>query len=527
MEPMYSGGYGTSPKKQPAPTAPSVLQKMNSIAPGPFELNRRGGSRNAFAPKNDRNLTPESNMDDYSMERPGTAASYSSNKSGGGVAPPRVPRKNGYGGFGPPQRDGDEEFEPKPFGLNQRSETFPKQRQNAFNDAPSRTPSAPGPRPDRTRRPTNEFMEQPDMSRGRQRRPSIGVRDTSRPPPPRNSSIRPTTAGRDGSIPINLADEFGAGNPYHSPSVSQSSSKSGYSQMSQPSQPSSNTSPARSTSSRRGPSNTTNFDALMDDLQSSMQTMDPPSQGLDKSFSQKYNSRRQAPEDLRFDPAIQGGREQRLEAPLASPALGGSFSNRNDPAIQGNRSRSPAVARRNRQPSIGRSRGNCKSCMLPITGKSVASADGQLTGRYHKACFVCTTCSEPFSSSTFYVLGDKPYCEQHYHKLNGSLCGHCDIGIEGQYLEDETTQKYHTGCFRCGDCDQVLRDGYFEVNGKAYCERDAWKRVQQPAMNVPPGIGGLRPTRNGRPFGLPSGNRLGAPGTRLRMERRMTRLGIM
>ncbi|KAG8427835.1 hypothetical protein J3459_006295 [Metarhizium acridum] len=71
---------------------------------------------------------------------------------------------------------------------------------------------------------------------------------------------------------------------------------------------------------------------------------------------------------------------------------------------------------------------------------------------YHKACFVCTTCTEPFSSSVFYVLDDKPYCEQHYHELNGSLCGDCGRGIEGQYLEDEARVKYHVGCFRCLDC---------------------------------------------------------------------------
>ncbi|EGS18643.1 uncharacterized protein CTHT_0052480 [Thermochaetoides thermophila DSM 1495] len=202
------------------------------------------------------------------------------------------------------------------------------------------------------------------------------------------------------------------------------------------------------------------------------------------------------------------------------------------------------------------SRGNCKACGEPIKGKSISSADGRLTGRYHKACFVCSTCKEPFSSSTFYVLDDRPYCELHYHKLNGSLCGSCGRGIEGQYLEDESSVKHHPGCFKCKACGIVLRDGYFEVNGKAYCEKDAWRLVQgHPPHHGPPGPPG--PGSRGRmgppygppgphgypPHGLPSGpgprgppgpggyppgGRLGPPpGPRPRMEKRMTRLGMM
>jgi hypothetical protein len=154
---------------------------------------------------------------------------------------------------------------------------------------------------------------------------------------------------------------------------------------------------------------------------------------------------------------------------------------------------------------------------------------------------VCFGCKEPFSSSTFYVLDDRPYCENDYHRLNGSLCNHCGVGIEGQYLEDETARKHHVGCFRCGDCGTVLKDGYFEVAGKAYCEKDAWRRVQQPWMGTG-GPGGRRgpgpsslnpglpggPRMGGKPYGLPSpgaGNRLAPP--RPKMEKRMTRLGMM
>ncbi|KAI1773366.1 hypothetical protein F4818DRAFT_105966 [Hypoxylon cercidicola] len=571
----YDGdsAYGTSPNK-----STNFLTRMNSIAPGPFETNRRPGAKNSFARSNSRDNTAESQDDSlqvgYTLERPGTAGSTSS-KNSGSLAPPRAPRKNGYGGFGPPPGNSDE-FVPQPLGLGKRSETFPEKlikTNNETYDVPARAPSAPGMRPDRLRTPSNGTGDWSATASERPQRPSFGAQDALRPPIPRMNPGRPPT--RDGSRqPSNLADDFGAGNPYHSHSVSQSSSNSGYSHMSRPSQASSNTSPARSVGSHLGgrrPSDMSGFDALMDDLQSSMEAMQPkaqpPSPGDRSPVKEvevpKPRNERAPPKSLRLDPPSSGGGDPRVGSPVKSPLTPGFPSDRRDPAVQSGLSQSPPTRpTHSRQPS--RSRGNCKACKKLITGKSISSADGRLTGRYHKACFVCTTCQEPFSSSTFYVLNDQPYCEQHYHRLNGSLCGSCNRGIEGQYLEDESSKKYHPGCFRCGDCGVVLRDGYFDVDGKAYCERDAWRRMQsavqaQRQYQAPPNVqvypprrpsaqgpppprglpsgpkGNVGPGPLNRPFGLPTGNRL-APGQALgrgglspmpRMEKRMTRLGMM
>ncbi|KAI1500821.1 hypothetical protein F5X99DRAFT_228332 [Biscogniauxia marginata] len=576
--------YGTSPSKQ------SLLTRMDNIAPGPFD--HRPRSKSSFGRETSREYRPVSRGDDSlrveaALERPGTSASISSNNSAGGIAPPKMPRKNGYGGFGPPQREGGDELEPPPLGLGKRSETFPENSLRAdgdmYEEAPARAPSAPGPRPERLRRPSSNRGDQPAMMGERSHRPSFGIRDTTRPPPPRKGSIRPLT--RNGSnLSVNLAEEFGSNNPYHSPSVSQSSSHSGFSHSSQPSHPSSTTSPARSTKSQEGPrrpSDTSGLDSLMDDIQNSMELLQPkgapptssvaPSNDNTPDALRPGGNRRTPPEPLRLDPAIQNGRDVRIGPPMKSPLTPGLNGGRQDPAIQGPRS-PPYQPTHNRQASKDqRSRGKCKACGELITGKSISSADGRLTGRYHKACFVCTTCRKPFTSATFYVLDDKPYCEQHYHKLNGSLCGTCHRGIEGQYLEDEAPRKYHPACFRCGDCGIVLRDGYFDVNGRAYCERDAWRRLQsafhaqqqqqqqqqQPQQQMPPPPRGMMPMPRppplgmmreppmglptgpasslNRPFGLPSGTRL-APGQALgrgglgpmpRMEKRRTRLGMM
>lgn len=612
-EPLY-------PVNTPNKQTSNVLQRMDTIAPGPFDTGRRPSATGTAFP-----ASPSPN--DY--ERPGTSMSNMSS-SLGSMRVPRAPRNDGYGGFGPPQRSYTD-VEPKAFGLTQRSDTFPRPS-DPMTEAPARTPSAPGPRPDRLRRPSEEDVDMMPMMGDRLRRPS---KDTSRPPPPRTSVVRSKTTGSSyGSV--NIAAEFGVGNPYHAATDSMSSSYSASTQRSgKPSQSSLASSPPRSVASRfdRRPSNASVFgngngteERTPKELPKS--PIQPPP--FDKPFASVLAKRPPRPDrggyDPRIAPAQKSGPDQAL-SPLTSPAYelaspAYDMSTRDDPAIQDprenrpppppvpvsprvaspermkprSRSRSqprdPAVQARSRSrpreqvappapreptppreplqprepavkprsrsrprdPTVPSSRGDCKSCKLPITGKSISSADGRLTGRYHKACFVCTTCHEPFSSATFYVHDDKPYCEIHYHKLNGSLCGGCGNGIEGQYLEDERTRKHHPGCFRCGDCGMVLKDGYFEVNGKAFCEKDAWRRVQQPQPWMrPPGRKGSAPNlgmpasnlglpprgpggmRSGS-FGLPNpysnpnprgGRFAGGPPPIARMEKRMTRLGMM
>lgn len=139
---------------------------------------------------------------------------------------------------------------------------------------------------------------------------------------------------------------------------------------------------------------------------------------------------------------------------------------------------------RTRTGSVGRrpgtaGKGNCRGCGEVIVGKSVKAADGRLTGRWHKQCFVCRTCHSPFQTADFYVMDNHPYCAHHYHQLNGSLCQHCNYGIEGQYLQTERRQKYHPQCFACDTCRMPLRDDYFEVMGVVYCERHAWHAARQ------------------------------------------------
>ncbi|CEJ61972.1 hypothetical protein PMG11_10488 [Penicillium brasilianum] len=152
--------------------------------------------------------------------------------------------------------------------------------------------------------------------------------------------------------------------------------------------------------------------------------------------------------------------------------------------------------------SAARSKGDCKGCGETITGKSISSSDGRLTGRYHRGCFVCFECHSPFPSTDFYVLNNRPYCAQHYHERNGSLCSTCQNGIEGQYLETvernggrPERRRFHLECLQCRTCHVSLKGDYFEWNGEVYCEQDARRAAN--AYYRPPGPpgapGSLRP----------------------------------
>lgn len=169
----------------------------------------------------------------------------------------------------------------------------------------------------------------------------------------------------------------------------------------------------------------------------------------------------------------------------ASPGLPSGFDFRPRQMSSAGEDRPKKLASRHvpkRSQTMGANKGTCRGCKKTIASsqKSVSSADGRLTGKYHKECFVCHSCKSPFATADFYVLRDLPYCAHHYHELNGTLCVGCGQGIEGQYLESNinkstTSGKFHAQCLTCATCRCQLRDDYFEFNGKVFCERDAFR----------------------------------------------------
>lgn len=293
----------------------------------------------------------------------------------------------------------------------------------------------------------------------------------------------------------NRATEYGIGNPYHTPNDSISSNGSSGSEAktgSSRSSPPLNESPQRSEQPQRRPdaltpSFSTNHNTTPEvakpmespllksppmsfsrPMYSKPSSISPLKQRLDSTKQQSSKSDLAPPPQIQL-PQIQHPQPSPLGPPQQSPSdflpspsvplQNGSLLLSPAPSrstttspIYSTHSGTPSSPARNPNTAPQRrptDKGKCRGCNLPIKGKSVSSADGRLTGRYHKGCFVCKTCQEPFKTTDFYVHGNEPYCARHYHKINGSLCKGCDGGIEGEYLEDEGGAKWHSGCFGC------------------------------------------------------------------------------
>ena len=282
------------------------------------------------------------------------------------------------------------------------------------------------------------------------------------------------------------ADDYKTGNPYHTPTESTSSNEWSNSDAHSSSSRSSPPLSASPYSVRRRPSDTSRIDNLMNDIQATISKVtakdDQPEvrRPPPPSFSRPMYART-ADLQPRLEPVIQvpdspldSALQPTTFSPITSPitqvpspkpfqklvtetthlhqaqsSQTPSSSKPTTPAISvPPLPQQPLLTTPVRRPTTA-NKGSCRGCNELIQGKSVSSADGRLTGRYHKKCFVCKTCKEPFQTADFYVIDNHPYCSRHYHQLNGSLCKACDRGIEGQYLETELKQKFHPYCFSC------------------------------------------------------------------------------
>lgn len=119
----------------------------------------------------------------------------------------------------------------------------------------------------------------------------------------------------------------------------------------------------------------------------------------------------------------------------------------------------------------------CRRCNLPIERQAVSSRDGQLKGKYHKGCFNCHACHQPFPDKEFYVFDGKPFCAYHYHEANDSLCAATSCGqpIEGPCAVNHAGRRYHPEHLLCeyeDGCGEKLVE-YWEVDGQMLCEHHA------------------------------------------------------
>lgn len=111
--------------------------------------------------------------------------------------------------------------------------------------------------------------------------------------------------------------------------------------------------------------------------------------------------------------------------------------------------------------------GPCRRCGLEVTTKAIFSKNpGELSGQWHRECFKCEVCETTFNKKTAcYILDDMPYCKQHYHEKNGSICRVCHLAIEGECLENDNKERFHVQCLVCFICHNPITNDYYLFNG--------------------------------------------------------------
>ncbi|CAO0797557.1 unnamed protein product [Mucor circinelloides] len=110
---------------------------------------------------------------------------------------------------------------------------------------------------------------------------------------------------------------------------------------------------------------------------------------------------------------------------------------------------------------------HCDFCHEPIEQQAISA----LGKHYHEGHFCCTACGKPFGDhSAFMVHNDKPYCQQDYMKMCGKKCSGCGEYISGEYI-NALDKEWHKSCFVCTDCKQPFTGGSFLVrDSMPYCE---------------------------------------------------------
>lgn len=509
----------------------SLLQRMNSIAPGPFSGKgdqRQSGHTKSGPLSSSRDfIWPTSSSGSISHHhRPSTSSSVYTRKHSQSIsstagtnrftfdhdkedvptipAMPPHPRKSFWEDdhittryASPPKEPG---FDFGSFGQEKRSNTFPTGEVSRSEEHTSvqRRPSEPSVKAHKSKPSVAAAVMQPlyEIGSTSSFKPSRSVRERSR-------SVVGTEAREDRRLedapPVPMPSQaqiVNPENPYHTPHESTSSNgscSSGVKSASSRSTPPISESPLRLQDHSSDNYQMDNlFDGFQFDVEKRPSSVEPPAVREQYGHGPLKPRPTDTPISILPAPPLAPPEEpqRRPSIPVASPSAASpdeyivsSFAPQTNslrvspvPQLQ-----PPGPNFAARRPTIA-NKGNCRGCGELIKGKSVSSADGRLTGRYHKACFVCKTCQAPFQTADFYVIHNHPYCARHYHELNRSLCTKCDRGIEGQYLETDSRLKFHPHCFSCQECHRILRDDYFEWNGRTLCEQHAFGAAQRAAQ---------------------------------------------
>lgn len=103
-----------------------------------------------------------------------------------------------------------------------------------------------------------------------------------------------------------------------------------------------------------------------------------------------------------------------------------------------------------------------------MTGQYITALDRS----WHVDCFRCAGCGRVIKESTFQSKDNQPYHESCYHERFSPCCAGCGKPITGMSTQalGKTWHPEHFVCARCGK--PFGGKGFYEREGKAYCEHD-------------------------------------------------------
>ncbi|SAM01823.1 hypothetical protein [Absidia glauca] len=122
----------------------------------------------------------------------------------------------------------------------------------------------------------------------------------------------------------------------------------------------------------------------------------------------------------------------------------------------------------------------CDYCKQPVEETSIQA----LGKHYHVDHFFCHSCKVPFDEKSAFMVHDgHPYCEKDYLVAFGHQCQGCGKYIKGSFI-GALGGDWHKDCFVCTECHQPFPSGTFHVReNRPYCDRHA-KATFSPTPNT-------------------------------------------
>eukprot|EP01132_Coremiostelium_polycephalum_P006712 gene6712-8321_t len=107
---------------------------------------------------------------------------------------------------------------------------------------------------------------------------------------------------------------------------------------------------------------------------------------------------------------------------------------------------------------------SCAVCDLPVRSNRIR-AKGRL---FHEECFVCSNCK--LSLDSFFYKDGKLYCDPCETNLFAKKCDKCSLPIQSTIV-NARGKIFHTECFICQQCSNIIKGGFFYINGEFICDK--------------------------------------------------------